>query len=231
MPKKFSEKYLSVFLIFLGVAALLLGVIGIRSGMRAPFLRPYSGSGTSSLSLDTELKNKDTDKDGLSDYEELNLYQTSPYIEDSDSDNIPDREEIVKGSDPNCPAGQDCFASTQLSSEIFAQTGLEPIGPVAGSLRDNLRKAGLSDEVLAGINDDELLSIYEEVIGITPSLDYLPTDGFAGADESLFGDSTDYLKNISSGELRQLLVDSGIAKEFLVDIDDATLKRMFLESL
>lgn len=61
------------------------------------------------------LRARDTDKDALSDWDELNLYKTSPYLADSDSDSFSDKEEIESGNDPNCPKGQNCFLnSTQV---------------------------------------------------------------------------------------------------------------------
>ena len=238
MVKKFTEKHISAFLIFLGVAALLLGVKAIRSTIRAPFLRPYSSNSNSStsLSLETELKSKDTDKDGLSDYDELNIHQTSPYLEDSDSDGITDQKELASGSDPNCPAGQDCFVAAQplVESppiEIPTQPVSTPTGSVAQDLRASLRAAGLEGEVLDNLSDAELLSVYEEVMGPLPTASGSLSSDSLTPEDLLLGDPNDYLKNISSGELRELLTQSGISSEFLEGIDDATLKRMFLESL
>ncbi len=45
----------------------------------------------------------DSDSDGLSDWDELNLYGTDPDDPDSDSDGMEDRQEIMKGSDPLDP--------------------------------------------------------------------------------------------------------------------------------
>jgi hypothetical protein len=66
---------------------------------------------------DAKLKATDTDKDGLNDYDELNLYHTSPYLADTDSDGFSDKAEIDSGNDPNCPKGQNCFASSASSSQ------------------------------------------------------------------------------------------------------------------
>ena len=54
------------------------------------------------------LKTKDTDSDSLSDWDELNVYKTSPYLEDSDSDGYSDKKEIDSDNDPNCPMGTTC---------------------------------------------------------------------------------------------------------------------------
>lgn len=55
-----------------------------------------------------ELKQKDTDRDGLSDYQELYQYRTSAYLSDSDSDRIPDAIEVARGTSPICPEGKTC---------------------------------------------------------------------------------------------------------------------------
>ncbi|HEU0050425.1 MAG TPA: hypothetical protein VFQ60_00010 [Patescibacteria group bacterium] len=55
-----------------------------------------------------DLKKKDTDRDGLSDYDETYVYHTSPYLPDSDSDGIPDFIEVLEGTNPNCPEGKTC---------------------------------------------------------------------------------------------------------------------------
>ncbi|MCX6781029.1 MAG: hypothetical protein NT003_02855 [Candidatus Magasanikbacteria bacterium] len=58
------------------------------------------------------LKKKDIDGDGLSDYDELYVYHSSPYMRDTDSDGIPDGEEVRRGTSPTCPEGKDCFFDT-----------------------------------------------------------------------------------------------------------------------
>ncbi len=45
--------------------------------------------------------NADTDGDGLNDGEEVNQYQTNPNNTDSDNDGISDGDEVAQGSDPN----------------------------------------------------------------------------------------------------------------------------------
>ena len=40
--------------------------------------------------------NKDTDADGLTDADEQNIYRTSAYLADSDSDGVSDNQEIQK---------------------------------------------------------------------------------------------------------------------------------------
>lgn len=65
---------------------------------------------------DAALKLKDTDGDTLSDYDEINIYHTSPYLKDSDGDGIDDAQEIKNGTDPNCPTGKTCTTTIDTST-------------------------------------------------------------------------------------------------------------------
>ena len=69
------------------------------------------------------LQQRDSDIDGLTDYQEQFIYKTDIYNPDSDGDGINDGAEITAGADPNCAAGQDCslqntFQITGSSSGI-----------------------------------------------------------------------------------------------------------------
>lgn len=46
----------------------------------------------------------DSDGDGITDYDEIEIYQTDPHSTDTDNDGYPNDEEIAAGYDPNEPA-------------------------------------------------------------------------------------------------------------------------------
>jgi hypothetical protein len=135
-----------------------------------------------------ESKSKDTDGDGLMDYDELYVFKTSPYLLDSDSDGIDDKTEVYDGQDPNCPVGQDCgvVASVDEADNSGADiSGLvDPLGTdgavldssdvifdtaedieaffqqaTISEIRSALLAAGMTEEELALI-DDETLQAY-----------------------------------------------------------------------
>lgn len=108
-----SQKMMAIFLAFFALFVVILWSVQFKKNLNAPFA--YKGdtnqtATTSDLTAksDESLKTKDTDSDGLSDWDELNVYKTSPYLADSDSDGLPDKQEVSSGSDPNCPVGRDC---------------------------------------------------------------------------------------------------------------------------
>lgn len=118
------------------------------------------------------LKKKDTDGDGLSDYDELYVYHTSPYLADTDGDSIPDGEEVARGIDPNCPEGKTCIdpqaligssTSTTLQGLGAASPATVPTagGPSPASVRAFLATQGvLSQSQLDQIPDNLLIQIY-----------------------------------------------------------------------
>lgn len=122
---------------------------------------------------------KDTDQDGLSDYQETNNYNTSPYIPDSDSDGFTDGEEVARGTDPNCPSGKTC----QTEIVISDPTSLPTIETNASSTSDDLAwekvltgqsnpavlrqfliNNGFDKEALDSISDEDLLASYEATL-------------------------------------------------------------------
>jgi len=50
--------------------------------------------------LGTDPNDADTDRDGLSDYQEVRIFGTDPLVPDTDGDGLRDGEEFLKGSDP-----------------------------------------------------------------------------------------------------------------------------------
>ena len=138
---------------------------------------------------DAALKSVDSDKDGLNDYDELNTYKTSPFLEDSDSDGVLDKVEIDRGQDPNCPVGKDCSGSiltnptgVTTSSDAVAVIGIisptstasAPVQTItasstasvlpsdAASLRQVLLQSGMDQTMLDQFSDQELVQAYQE---------------------------------------------------------------------
>ncbi len=137
------EQQLSVIVFGVcGCFALAASIVSLREHIYSPFTAPKSVL-VKAAALQKELnesddayiteqqKRKDSDHDGLSDYAELVLYRTSPYLADSDSDGIPDVVEIAQVTDPNCPQGKTCTdpslgvitgASTGTASDLLSAT-------------------------------------------------------------------------------------------------------------
>lgn len=180
------EKAGMIVLASAGVLALVFGIFLIRHNIRAPFrLKPVEKIDLAKQIAD-DPRHKDTDKDGLSDFDELYIYKTSPYLEDTDSDGKNDAEELSGGTDPNCPEGKECEASGAAAGPETAVPfvpGFDPadfgISPEpaplapksdvlnnlsADDIRKALREAGIGEETLKKLDDATLLKLYQEAV-------------------------------------------------------------------
>ncbi len=167
------------------ITAPLYRQLGFNNNQEIETALQNKNESTQSQQQDEALKNVDTDKDGLSDYDELNIYKTSPFIEDSDSDGVLDKVEIDRGQDPNCPIGKDCSGSiltnpvatdntdknntasitpaTDITTNSSSASSIESLLPTdAASLRQVLVESGMDKTVLEQFSDSELLQAYQE---------------------------------------------------------------------
>jgi hypothetical protein len=113
-PFTLMQKIVVAFLLITALGTLIFGFKHLRDQIAKPFKIKEPEKNIAEEQKNSEIldqQNKDTDKDGLNDYEELNIYQTSPYLADSDSDGIDDKKEIDLGKNPNCPEGENCGSS------------------------------------------------------------------------------------------------------------------------
>lgn len=182
-----------VGLLLITVVLFVLGAAQIVRSIGAPFTAPTGAYKTAEQVRQAEiaaLKTRDTDSDGLSDYDELNIYLTSPYLTDTDSDGVPDGEEVKSGDDPNCPRGQNCGSgASQVGPRAASPQDLTAIpGSRSGSVttlpdstfvgitpenletldpeqvRSLLRGAGVPEEVLAQFTDEQIMTLFKETL-------------------------------------------------------------------
>ena len=117
----------------------------------------------------------DTDADGLSDSDELNVYKTSPYLGDTDADGKQDGKEVEPGTDPNCPIGPACSRDVYVpptSGEAATTQGTVPLDPQTQALlsqvqtpqqvRALLLQIGVPEADVAGYDDATLMQIFQE---------------------------------------------------------------------
>ena len=183
-----SRAFGIILFVLIGASALVLGVMNMGKTIGEPMKVDPAVTArleqTLSGQTDIEaLKNKDTDGDGLSDYDELYIYHTSPYIKDSDSDGIPDGTEVKNGTDPNCPQGKDCsvpapIANTNdgssadetggslLNAPVLAPTDTSggDTAAMATQIRAMLKQQGMSDDMLNSFDDQTLVDMYNQSV-------------------------------------------------------------------
>lgn len=184
-----EERVAFGFIAACGVGAVLFGGLSFFSNVKKPFLISYTGpryvTSAEKESEQTALQRiTDTDEDGISDYDELNIFATSPYIKDTDSDGRADGAEILEGGDPNCALGKTCVSSELIQSgasaaflesqvpqapeTIETPTLEEAIGALQGLSVEDVRlmlgESGIEADQLAQLSDEEVMALYQDAV-------------------------------------------------------------------
>jgi len=195
-----EQKIAFGLLLFLGVGGVVFGVRSFGANIYRPiqeqFAKMYTGEDVVNPNAkDTAereaQKTKDSDSDGLSDYDELYVYNTSPYLADSDSDGTDDKTEVFAGEDPNCPKGKDCVGggetvatdengAQQLLTGTPGNEGVIQSGQVnlrtsedvknffqsatVAQIRTALLQAGVSQAEIDTMTDEDLQTLFQQAV-------------------------------------------------------------------
>lgn len=201
-----EQKTAAVLLLFLGLGGIIVGFLSFGAALRRPFDVQLANAPKGFL-LDSQkqsaeieaMKTRDTDGDGLTDYDEVYVYKTSPYLKDTDSDGIDDKTEILAGTDPNCPEGKTCVAESPMSATAVAPTALPSLVPPTPT-------GGVSPDVASN-----------------STLAQAAVNGkFASQ-----ADVVAYLKSLGAPQARQLLLQAGLTKDKLDPLTDAQVLQLF----
>lgn len=220
-PLDKNQKIAAAGLAVFAVLIVVLWVAQLRNNIYGPFNAPAGSSQVAQTGLDDQaakdaaLKAKDTDGDGLSDYDELNIYKTSPYLADTDGDGLKDGDEVKAGTDPNCPKGKTC------GQGLLDNTA--PAQDASTSGATVLPDAGLNN---LNNQSNTLNSLLNQFGATQPTgQSSAPASGAA-----LTSDQLNALKNIDVASLRQLLLQAGMDKATLDKISDTDLMASYSET-
>ncbi len=181
-PRHRNEKIIISVLIVVGILAIFFGAKSFSDNIFYPtWLRMDNASVSDSQDLAEvqALKNKDTDGDGLSDYDETYVYRSSPYLADSNSNGINDKQEVLAGKDPSC-IGDNCgllpvdVSSTSINSvPKLGQDDSQNISFTPAQLREMLISSGIAKEEVDMLNDQQIIVLYQKAVsqpdGVAPS--------------------------------------------------------------
>lgn len=159
-------------------------------------------------------KNKDTDGDGLNDWEERNVYNTSPYLKDTDSDGLTDKEEIEQGTDPNCPQGKDCSGQLANPQEQGGESLFEGSAGVESSsgTQQSLQSNETMDTATSGEQVLQQQNVSAENVDKETLQQLLQGQGDASS-------------------LRKALKEAGMDEEMLDSISDEKLMQSYQKAL
>jgi len=194
---------------------------------------PFIYKGNSNTEVNNSLEDasaKDTDGDGLSDSDELDIYETSPYLEDSDSDGVSDSNEVKNGTNPNCAFGADCEGEVseiinpdaeEINQESFLGIDSELEGVSQENfievIRSSFVEAGYPKEEIDKISDEELYSLYLEY-----SASQENQENISGSDD---------VEDLDAQTIREAYISAGYSEEEIDGLSDEELIKAYREAL
>ncbi len=239
------KKYFAVpknqgkFFIVFGLIALIFGGWRIVNTIRSPFVidqnqllaqQQVQDSVENQIKDLAALRAKDTDNDGLSDYDEIYIYGTSAYLEDTDSDGYADKLEIETGNNPTCPAGQKCLVDSAVTATSSGQSIsptnslVDPYNITAAEIRQLLLASGLDQATLDEIDDNSLRQMFLQA--------YLETENQVGAvggqNATTPAENSDVIIS-SPAQLREILIANGVPAEQVNAVSDQELMDLYEE--
>lgn len=177
-----------VLLLIFALLTVSLGILQIRNNLYAPFALNNQVPATLRDEVNSveALRLRDTDRDGLTDFDEAYVYNTSRYIADTDSDGQTDGQEIAAGTNPLCAEGKPCVAEGEeagsggnTAATLESLRALDPGPPPAdleglltnpAQVRQMLIDAGVDAALVARISDKDLLVMVNQVINATSTV-------------------------------------------------------------
>lgn len=154
-----------VFMLVFAIVVVALGALQLRNTIYGPFIvhaTPKDSAENIYTDEESRLRAIDTDHDGLTDYDEIYVYHTSPYLPDTDSDGVADKTEIDRGTDPNCAEGTTCLnaeATPTTSSSVKLNIDSGAVSPV-DQLDTTAPQAAATVDINTIINDPKKLREY-----------------------------------------------------------------------
>jgi hypothetical protein len=267
------QKKIAVYFAIFSLAVIVFMIMQIRYSINSPFMAPkgyadylakQNQPATSTQGIDYNnvdcsngaisspdnlvLRNTDTDGDGLSDYDELCVYHTSPYLADTDSDGFTDGEEVKNGTDPNCATGKVC--STPLSNlsvtassssvtidpnsftpaEALAFQGVLNGGSDTTALRQLLISNGVDTSTINAMSDADLLAAVNNASSTPASA---PVDQSTSIVASSTSPTSQAILNGTAdlSVIRKMMIDNGANKDAVNALSDADLQAAYQATL
>ena len=175
----------------------------------------------------------DTDGDGISDYDEQNIFETSVYLKDSDGDGIDDYSEIKNGTNPNCATGKKCdevgnvvaVPDGQVVTDVAEINGIDINSLDISKIRERLKEIAPSSvkATVDAMTDEQVKTVfatlYKESMNLEEKEKEEDLSYIIELKEVLpifTSTQISKMENMTEEEIKNLLIDTGIVDSLLL---------------
>lgn len=221
-----KEKIVIIAFLLVGVMTFVFGFLSLNHAIVAPFARKGTFHLKTAEEVEAErlatLKAVDTDHDGLSDYDELYVYRTSPFLTDSDSDGIPDGVEVARGTDPNCPEGKVCRAPKAASSAA---------PPPSSFVTGDFQQKAAQLDALQAQQESAATATMPAAAGSPVDVNQVITEYFGDVSNLSPDEFQKEIMAMAPDDMRAFMAKLGVPKDALDKASDDTVRQVMLEAL
>lgn len=229
-----QEKVIMKTIFVVGVFSIILGVFGMYFRIRNSFADSQVVLEDKAAVIENLNRTKDTDNDGLSDYDELNVYGTSPYLEDTDLDKVSDYDEMILGLDGKCEGNACSNIVTPTESNInFSSSATEELQNMTfEEFKNYLLESGYEKDYVASLTEVEFNEIKKNMINSdSNSKDANTIEDAKNTSTNEELKQLEQMKNFSIDQIKEFMIQGGATAEDLSKVSNEELRQIFLQTL
>ncbi|MDD4289649.1 MAG: hypothetical protein PHH83_00025 [Patescibacteria group bacterium] len=218
----------SIFIV--GIFSIFFGILGMYINIKNSLITPEVAIENTAVIVEGLNRIKDTDLDGLPDYEELNTYNTSPYLEDTDLDGVSDYDEMILGRDGEC-SGDNCKIITAPEEELDVMSllgGLDFQDVDFQTFKQTLIESGYDEATFDSLTEEDFNQM-KQMLPSEESGDVNFSNQTELTKEEL--QQIEQMRNISIQDIKSLMIQGGATEEKLSEFSDDDLKQIYLQTL
>ncbi|HNV97585.1 MAG TPA: hypothetical protein PKL13_04790 [bacterium] len=222
-------------LFIVGIFSIVFGILGMYIGIKNSLIIPEVTIEDRASVIENLNRIKDTDLDGLSDYDELNTYNTSPYLEDTDLDGVSDYDEMVLGRDGVC-TGSNCgfvVAPTTESEFMNLLKDLDFQNIDFQSFKKLLIDSGYDKVDIDSLKEEDFNQMKQIITSsedVTSNIDPSITNTEVKFTEEELQE-IEKMRNIPIQNIKDIMIQGGATEEQLSSLSDDEIKQIYLQTL
>lgn len=218
-----TNKLILTVLVLFSVGSVAIGALQIKSFLDKPFfsdrlveekgkirgplgLLDYIKEQRQTNEAITKMQQRDTDGDGLNDYDEVYVYKTNPYTQFTNGGDKTDKQLVESGEWKNTCIGSNCNTNSEVTPTTVTNTNsIAPDTGISANTSANTNQStgtstDLSSQILAGDQFDQLTAVQKTEL-------------------------RNYFQNISPADLRLMLVSQGFEQAKIDALSDADIQQ------